>query len=67
MIVLMVLLLIRNSKELGFCVNISSIRDVIAQLRRSPAGLDAVLLDTIPWAVAYHHAGEMAEIALVKF
>ncbi|KAM9314831.1 DNA polymerase theta [Pholidichthys leucotaenia] len=31
--------------------------DVIAQLRRTPAGLDPVLQRTVPWGVAFHHAG----------
>ncbi|XP_053313057.1 DNA polymerase theta [Spea bombifrons] len=33
------------------------IRDVVGQLKRSPAGLDAVLARTVPWGVAFHHAG----------
>ncbi|XP_075449000.1 DNA polymerase theta isoform X3 [Ascaphus truei] len=33
------------------------IQDVVDQLRRSPAGLDAVLGRTVPWGVAFHHAG----------
>lgn len=32
--------------------------DVIAQLRRTPAGLDTILQRTVPWGVAFHHAGE---------
>lgn len=32
--------------------------DVIAQLRRTPAGLDPILQRTVPWGVAFHHAGE---------
>ncbi|XP_056266313.1 DNA polymerase theta isoform X3 [Pseudoliparis swirei] len=31
--------------------------DVVAQLRRTPAGLDPVLKRTVPWGVAFHHAG----------
>uniref|UniRef100_A0AAZ3SGX1 DNA-directed DNA polymerase n=1 Tax=Oncorhynchus tshawytscha TaxID=74940 RepID=A0AAZ3SGX1_ONCTS len=31
--------------------------DVLAQLRRTPAGLDPVLQRTVPWGVAFHHAG----------
>uniref|UniRef100_A0A669C8B8 DNA polymerase theta n=1 Tax=Oreochromis niloticus TaxID=8128 RepID=A0A669C8B8_ORENI len=31
--------------------------DVIAQLRRTPAGLDPILQRTVPWGVAFHHAG----------
>ncbi|KAM4794649.1 DNA polymerase theta [Rhinophrynus dorsalis] len=33
------------------------IQDVVDQLKRSPAGLDTVLGRTVPWAVAFHHAG----------
>lgn len=29
----------------------------VEELRRCPAGLDAVLADTLPAGVAYHHAG----------
>ncbi|KAM9363686.1 DNA polymerase theta [Symphorus nematophorus] len=31
--------------------------DVVAQLRRTPAGLDHILQRTVPWGVAFHHAG----------
>ncbi|KAE8300121.1 DNA polymerase theta [Larimichthys crocea] len=31
--------------------------DVLAQLRRTPAGLDPILQRTVPWGVAFHHAG----------
>ncbi|XP_076027231.1 DNA polymerase theta [Genypterus blacodes] len=31
--------------------------DVIAQLRRTPAGLDPILRRCVPWGVAFHHAG----------
>uniref|UniRef100_A0A087YNZ5 DNA polymerase theta n=1 Tax=Poecilia formosa TaxID=48698 RepID=A0A087YNZ5_POEFO len=31
--------------------------DVLAQLRRTPAGLDPILQCTVPWGVAFHHAG----------
>ncbi|KAM4700701.1 DNA polymerase theta [Discoglossus pictus] len=33
------------------------ILDVVDQLKRSPAGLDGVLGRTVPWGVAFHHAG----------
>lgn len=35
--------------------------DVVAQLRRTPAGLDPTLQRTVPWGVAFHHAGEHAQ------
>uniref|UniRef100_H3DKC6 DNA polymerase theta n=1 Tax=Tetraodon nigroviridis TaxID=99883 RepID=H3DKC6_TETNG len=31
--------------------------DVVAQLGRTPAGLDSILQRTVPWGVAFHHAG----------
>ncbi|XP_038157565.1 DNA polymerase theta isoform X1 [Cyprinodon tularosa] len=39
------------------CLDPESLVDVIAQLRRTPAGLDPILQRTVPWAVAFHHAG----------
>ncbi|KAJ8342804.1 hypothetical protein SKAU_G00327320 [Synaphobranchus kaupii] len=33
------------------------LRDVVSQLKHSPAGLDQVLQRTVPWGVAFHHAG----------
>lgn len=37
--------------------------DVVAQLRRTPAGLDSILQRTVPWGVAFHHAGEHSQAA----
>ncbi|XP_004642292.1 DNA polymerase theta [Octodon degus] len=34
-----------------------SLQEVVDQLKRSPSGLDAVLQKTVPWGVAFHHAG----------
>lgn len=34
-----------------------SLQDVLAQLRRTPAGLDPILQRSVPWGVAFHHAG----------
>ncbi|KAM5281113.1 DNA polymerase theta-like [Ctenodactylus gundi] len=31
--------------------------EVMDQLKRSPSGLDSVLQKTLPWGVAFHHAG----------
>ncbi|XP_068607098.1 DNA polymerase theta [Brachionichthys hirsutus] len=31
--------------------------NVVAQLTRTPAGLDPILRRTVPWGVAFHHAG----------
>ncbi|XP_028750825.1 DNA polymerase theta isoform X1 [Peromyscus leucopus] len=34
-----------------------SLLEVLDQLKRSPSGLDSVLKNTVPWGVAFHHAG----------
>ncbi|MEJ1283198.1 polymerase (DNA directed) theta [Cricetulus griseus] len=34
-----------------------SLLEVMDQLKRSPSGLDSVLKNTVPWGVAFHHAG----------
>ncbi|XP_029287125.1 DNA polymerase theta isoform X2 [Cottoperca gobio] len=39
------------------CLDRDGLVDVVAQLRRTPAGLDPVLQRTVPWGVAFHHAG----------
>ena len=31
--------------------------DVVEQLKRTPVGLDSTLGRTVPFGVAYHHAG----------
>ncbi|KAM8975158.1 LOW QUALITY PROTEIN: DNA polymerase theta [Pelodytes ibericus] len=33
------------------------VQDVVDQLKRSPASLDSILARTVPWGVAFHHAG----------
>ncbi|TRY99611.1 hypothetical protein DNTS_004811 [Danionella cerebrum] len=38
-------------------LNQEGLMDVLAQLKRTPAGLDQVLQRTVPWGVAFHHAG----------
>ncbi|XP_031427336.1 DNA polymerase theta isoform X2 [Clupea harengus] len=38
-------------------LNQEGLLDVVAQLKRSPAGLDQVLQRTVRWGVAFHHAG----------
>ncbi|XP_029948848.1 DNA polymerase theta-like [Salarias fasciatus] len=39
------------------CLQQEELLDVVAQLRRTPAGLDPILQRTVPWGVAFHHAG----------
>ncbi|XP_069022863.1 DNA polymerase theta [Embiotoca jacksoni] len=39
------------------CLHLEGLVDVMAQLRRTPAGLDPILQRTVPWGVAFHHAG----------
>ncbi|KAM3864859.1 DNA polymerase theta [Diretmus argenteus] len=39
------------------CLDQEGLVDVTAQLRRTPAGLDPILKRTVPWGVAFHHAG----------
>ncbi|XP_055014299.1 LOW QUALITY PROTEIN: DNA polymerase theta [Boleophthalmus pectinirostris] len=38
-------------------LNIEGLEEVVAQLKRTPAGLDPVLQRTVPWGVGFHHAG----------
>lgn len=38
-------------------LNLEGLQDVVAQLKRTPAGLDDILKRTVPWGVAFHHAG----------
>uniref|UniRef100_A0A673C1M8 DNA polymerase theta n=1 Tax=Sphaeramia orbicularis TaxID=375764 RepID=A0A673C1M8_9TELE len=39
------------------CLDHEGLVDVVAQLRRTPAGLDPILQRTVRWGVAFHHAG----------
>lgn len=41
----------------SICLKLEGLQDVVAQLKRTPAGLDQVLQRTVPWGVAFHHAG----------
>ncbi|KAL6029950.1 hypothetical protein STEG23_028878, partial [Scotinomys teguina] len=38
-------------------LELKSLLEVLDQLKRSPSGLDSVLKNTVPWGVAFHHAG----------
>ncbi|XP_055086890.1 DNA polymerase theta [Periophthalmus magnuspinnatus] len=38
-------------------LNLEGLEEVVAQLKRTPAGLDPILQRTVPWGVGFHHAG----------
>ncbi|XP_061535067.1 DNA polymerase theta isoform X1 [Phycodurus eques] len=46
-----------DSEPQAVCSDQEGRVDVIAQLSRTPAGLDPVLQRAVPWGVAFHHAG----------
>lgn len=43
-----------------------SLLEVMDHLKRSPSGLDSVLKNTVPWGVAFHHAGIPGSSSCVK-
>ncbi|XP_076358965.1 DNA polymerase theta-like [Tachypleus tridentatus] len=47
----------RIGSKLREVLNGNVLSDILEQLKRSPSGLDNVLGKTIPFGVAYHHAG----------
>uniref|UniRef100_A0A8C8VKG1 DNA polymerase theta n=1 Tax=Pelusios castaneus TaxID=367368 RepID=A0A8C8VKG1_9SAUR len=47
----------KTSKLLPVTLDKEGIEEVMDHLRRSPSGLDSVLQRTLPWGVAFHHAG----------
>ncbi|XP_048797373.1 DNA polymerase theta [Lagopus muta] len=47
----------KNSSLSPVVVDREGIDEVLDQLRRSLSGLDSVLQRTLPWGVAFHHAG----------
>ncbi|XP_032853439.2 DNA polymerase theta [Tyto alba] len=47
----------KNSTVVPVVVDREGIDEVLDQLKRSVAGLDSVLQRTLPWGVAFHHAG----------
>lgn len=46
-----------ESGEHTVSLNLEALQDVVAQLTRTPAGLDEILKRTVPWGIAFHHAG----------
>ena len=38
-------------------LKLNELQDVVEQLQRTPSGLDETLIKTIPFGVAFHHAG----------
>ncbi|KAM4683983.1 DNA polymerase theta [Amazona ochrocephala] len=47
----------KNSTLAPVVVDREGINEVLDQLKRSVSGLDSVLQCTLPWGVAFHHAG----------
>ena len=53
---------VKASELTPLTLNHKSLRDVLEQLKRTPAGLDALLAKMIPCGVAFHHAGKLIPI-----
>ncbi|EDK97954.1 polymerase (DNA directed), theta, isoform CRA_d, partial [Mus musculus] len=49
--------LVKSSEFPPVILDQKSLLEVMDQLKRSPSGLDSVLKNTVPWGVAFHHAG----------
>ena len=49
---------VKASELTTLTLNHESLRDVLEQLKRTPAGLDALLAKMVPCGVAFHHAGK---------
>uniref|UniRef100_A0A3Q2Z9D7 DNA polymerase theta n=1 Tax=Kryptolebias marmoratus TaxID=37003 RepID=A0A3Q2Z9D7_KRYMA len=47
----------QNARPQPVALDQEGLLDVMAQLRQTPAGLDPTLQRTVPWGVAFHHAG----------
>ena len=54
-----------NSDVLVLPLDQFTLRDVVEQLRRTPVGLDSVLGRTVPFGVAYHHAGKPYSLHII--
>ncbi|XP_067896935.1 DNA polymerase theta isoform X2 [Heterodontus francisci] len=48
---------VKASKLLPFILHRDELQETVDQLKRSPAGLDAILGRTVPQGVGFHHAG----------
>ncbi|XP_054633899.1 DNA polymerase theta isoform X2 [Dunckerocampus dactyliophorus] len=46
-----------ESEALPVSLDHEGLLDVLAQLSRTPAGMDPILKRTVPWGVGFHHAG----------
>ena len=49
---------VKASELTALTLNHESLRDVVEQLKRTPAGLDVLLAKMVPCGVAFHHAGK---------
>ncbi|XP_057401825.1 DNA polymerase theta isoform X5 [Balaenoptera acutorostrata] len=49
--------LVRSSELPPVILEQKGLLEVMDQLKRLPSGLDSVLQKTVPWGVAFHHAG----------
>nr|KAF6478350.1 DNA polymerase theta [Molossus molossus] len=49
--------LVKSSELTPVTLEQKGLLEVIDQLKHSPSGLDSVLRKTVPWGVAFHHAG----------
>nr|XP_035129968.2 DNA polymerase theta-like isoform X1 [Callithrix jacchus]XP_035129970.2 DNA polymerase theta-like isoform X1 [Callithrix jacchus] len=49
--------LVKSSEFPPVILEQKDLLEVMDQLRRLPSGLDSVLQKTVPWGVAFHHAG----------
>uniref|UniRef100_A0AAV2LMJ9 DNA polymerase theta n=1 Tax=Knipowitschia caucasica TaxID=637954 RepID=A0AAV2LMJ9_KNICA len=38
-------------------LDVDGLKEVVAQLKQTPAGMDPILQRTVPWGVGFHHAG----------
>ncbi|KAJ8314723.1 hypothetical protein KUTeg_006873 [Tegillarca granosa] len=48
----------KDSDTVVLPIDRNALTDVVEQLRRTPVGIDVMLGKTVPYGVAYHHAGK---------